>query len=118
MKELICIVCPKGCHLKIDVENDYKVTGNGCPRGAEYGKKELTHPTRTITSTVKVSHAQQPRVSVKTSKDVAKELVWDIMKCLDHVDVEAPVHRGDVVIHNVCDSGADIVITKDLDKIK
>lgn len=44
MRELICITCPKGCHLKVDEENDYKVTGNGCPRGAIYGKKECTHP--------------------------------------------------------------------------
>ena len=34
MRELICITCPKGCYLKVDEENDYKVTGNGCPRGA------------------------------------------------------------------------------------
>ena len=38
MKELICIVCPKGCHLKVDENNDYKVSGNACERGAEYGK--------------------------------------------------------------------------------
>ena len=46
MKELICIVCPKGCHLKVDEENGCAVTGNGCPRGAEYGKNELLHPAR------------------------------------------------------------------------
>ena len=46
MKELICIVCPKGCHLRVDEAQDYRVTGNGCPRGEEYGKMELTHPTR------------------------------------------------------------------------
>ena len=33
MKELICIVCPKGCHLRVDEDNGYAVTGNGCPRG-------------------------------------------------------------------------------------
>ena len=32
-KELICISCPKGCHLKVDEEAN-KVTGNGCPRGS------------------------------------------------------------------------------------
>ena len=42
MKELICIKCPKGCHLHVDDENGYAVTGNSCERGAEYGKKELT----------------------------------------------------------------------------
>ena len=28
MKELICIVCPKGCYLRVDEENGYAVTGN------------------------------------------------------------------------------------------
>ena len=39
MKELICIVCPNGCYLRVDEEKDYLVTGNACPRGAEFGKR-------------------------------------------------------------------------------
>ena len=54
MTELICIVCPQGCHLKVDEENGYEVKGNSCPRGAEYGKKELVNPTRVITTTVAI----------------------------------------------------------------
>lgn len=53
MKELICIVCPKGCHLKVDEENGYAVTGNTCLKGEEYGKNELLNPMRVVTSTVK-----------------------------------------------------------------
>ena len=49
MKDLICIMCPKGCHLKVDEEHGYTVTGNRCPRGAEYGHNELKNPTRVIT---------------------------------------------------------------------
>ena len=52
MEKLICIACPIGCHLEIDVEDDYKVTGNQCKRGPIYAKKELTNPTRIVTSTV------------------------------------------------------------------
>lgn len=114
MKEFICIVCPKGCHLKIDEENDYHTSGNRCPRGAEYGRKELTHPTRVITSTIRINKAYQPRVSVKTSCDVPKELIWDIMKRLNEITVQAPVHRGDIVEKNICNSGADLLITKDI----
>ena len=40
MKELVCIVCPKGCRLSVDEENGFAVTGNSCPRGEEYGKRE------------------------------------------------------------------------------
>ena len=117
MKELICIVCPKGCHLKVDEDNDYKVTGNNCPRGAEYGKKELTHPMRVITSSIRIQGGTQARVSVKTSTDIPKEKIWDIMKRLDEVEVEAPVHRGDIIEKNICGTQANLVITKDVNKI-
>ena len=50
MTSIICITCPKGCRLSVDEENGYKVTGNGCPRGEIYGKNELQHPVRVITS--------------------------------------------------------------------
>ena len=42
MTELTCILCPKGCRLRVDEKNGYAVTGNQCPRGIEYGKTELT----------------------------------------------------------------------------
>ena len=52
MTELICIGCPRGCHLKVDEENGYQVTGNNCPIGAEYGKNELTNPTRSKAASI------------------------------------------------------------------
>ncbi|MGL5709777.1 MAG: DUF1667 domain-containing protein, partial [Cetobacterium sp.] len=55
MKEMICILCPMGCHLNIDIENNYKVTGNSCPKGEIYGKEELIAPKRVVTSIVRVS---------------------------------------------------------------
>lgn len=114
MTELICIVCPKGCHIKVDEDKNYEVSGNRCPRGSEYGRKELTHPTRTITSSIRIEGSLQSRVSVKTSQDVDKQLIWDIMRRLNELCVKAPVHRGDVVEKDICKSGADIVITKDI----
>ena len=57
MKELICITCPKGCHLKVD-EETFAVTGNSCPRGAVYGANELRNPVRVVTSTVIVEGPQ------------------------------------------------------------
>ena len=73
MKELICIVCPKGCHLQVDEQNDYQVFGNSCPRGAEYGKNELLHPTRVLTSIVKVTGGNHHCCSVKTNGGIPKE---------------------------------------------
>ena len=112
MKELICIVCPKGCHLKVDENNGYAVTGNGCPRGAEYGKAELTNPTRVVTSTVRIQGAALPRCPVKTNGVIPKGMIFEIMKALDGVKLTAPVTVGDVVIENVCGTGVNVVAAR------
>ena len=112
MTDLICIVCPKGCHLKVDEENGYKVTGNGCPRGAVYGEKELVNPTRVITSTVRVEAETARRVPVKTNGDIPKGKIYDIMDELTKVTAKAPVNVGDVVIKDVLGLGVDIVATE------
>ena len=112
MKELICIVCPKGCHLKVDENNDYAVTGNGCPRGAEYGKAELTNPTRVVTSTVCIVGASLPRCPVKTDGVIPKGMIFEIMSALDEVELTAPVTVGDVVIENVCGTGVNVVAAR------
>jgi CxxC motif-containing protein len=114
MKELICIVCPKGCHLTVDEENGYAVSGNRCPRGEEYGKNEVIAPKRTITSTVKVSGGLYPRLPVKTDKPIPKELIFEAMKLLDAVELTAPVKVGDVVIENVLGTGANFIASRNM----
>lgn len=62
VRELTCISCPLGCPLKVELDESGRVvsvTGNTCKRGEEYGKKEVTAPTRTVTSTVKVEGASR-----------------------------------------------------------
>ncbi len=114
MKELICIVCPKGCHLHVDEANDYKVTGNGCPRGAEYGRIELTHPTRVVTSTVRCAGGRYPRCPVKTDQPVPKEQIFEVMRALDQMELTAPVQVGQVVLSDVCRTGANVVATRSI----
>lgn len=59
MIELTCILCPKGCRLRVDENDGYKVIGNACPRGADYGREEALDPKRTITSTVRILFEKQ-----------------------------------------------------------
>lgn len=112
MKEVICIVCPKGCHLTVDENNDYAVTGYGCERGIAYGKKELVNPTRVITSTVKIKDAIYPRCPVKTSSDIPKGIIYDAMALLDNLEVSSPIYVGDVVVKDICGTGVDFVSTR------
>ena len=98
MTSIICITCPKGCRLSVDEENGYKVTGNGCPRGEIYGKNELQHPVRVITSTVRIEDAAVPRLPVKTDKPLPKEKMFECMHLLDGITAKSPVRIGDRLI--------------------
>lgn len=112
MRELVCIVCPKGCRLRVDEENDFAVTGNSCPRGAQYGREECTNPTRVVTSTVAVSGGVHPRCPVKTSAPIPKSKMFDVMAALDGLVIPAPVALGQVIVPDVCGTGVDIVATR------
>ena len=111
MKELICITCPKGCHLKVD-EETFAVTGNSCPRGAVYGENELRNPLRVVTSTVVLEGAKARRLPVKTDRPIPKGRMFDLMKALDAVRAKAPVRVGDILLANVVGTDANVVATK------
>lgn len=113
MKEFTCIVCPRGCSLRID--DDKNVTGNTCPRGKEYAINEVTNPKRTITTTIRVSNRLDTVVSVKTSQAIPKEMIFQIMEEINKTSVSAPTKIGQVVIKNVLGTAADVVITKNID---
>ena len=64
-----------------------------------------------VTSTVKVNNGEHPVVPCKTSKPVPKGLMFEIMEEINKVTVEAPVRMGEIIIENVCGTGADIIAT-------
>jgi CxxC motif-containing protein len=114
-KEFICINCPRGCHLTVD--ENLNVTGNFCPRGAAYGKQEATNPTRTVTSTVRIAHAELALCPVKTAQPIPKGKMFDIMASINKVSLAAPVHIGDVVIKDVCGTGVDVIATRNMERL-
>lgn len=114
--ELTCIGCPMGCPLVVEMENGAvsKVTGNTCPRGDAYGRKEVTNPTRIVTSTVRVEGGTLPVVSCKTRTDIPKGKIFDVVRALKTVTVPAPVAIGQVLVDNVADTGVEIIATKNV----
>ena len=115
-RNLTCIGCPMGCLMTVEMENGavISVSGNTCKRGDDYARKEVTHPTRIVTSSVRVTGGTIPMVSVKTAHDIPKEKIMDIMACIEHVTVAAPVKIGDVIVANAADTGVDMIATKDI----
>ena len=113
MKEMTCIVCPRGCHLVVD--DDMNVTGNFCPRGKAYAISELTHPVRMITSTVRVNNRENVVASVKTSEAIDKDKMFDVIKVINSLSISAPCRVGDVLVKNIFGTNVDIIITKNID---
>ena len=113
MKELTCIVCPRGCRLRVN--DNMEVSGNACPRGEKYAISELTNPTRIITSSIRVSNRPYTLVSVKTDKPIPKDKIFDVMKEIDKLSVEAPTRIGQIVKANILGFDSNIVITKNID---
>lgn len=114
MKELTCIICPRGCHLVVD--DELNVSGNSCPRGAVYAKQELTHPTRTLTTTVRIVSEKEVSLPVKSDKPLPKEKIFDAMALINKTSVKAPIKIGDVVIKNIFGLDVNIVATKDVSR--
>ena len=113
---LICIGCPLGCPLTVEMEGSEvkAVSGNTCPRGDAYARKDMTNPTRIVTSTVRVAGGRLAMVSVKTASDIPKGKIFDCVKALKDVEVKAPVKIGDVIVENVAGTGVNIIATKNV----
>lgn len=118
-RELVCIRCPIGCMITVTDEADgtLQVSGNTCPRGEEYARREVSNPTRTVTSTVRVKNGQQKVVSVKTREDIPKGKIMDCMNALKEVTLDAPVRIGDIALRDVAGTGVDIIVTKDVETL-
>lgn len=112
-RELTCVACPLGCTVTVEYNDSevISVTGNTCKRGEAYAKTEITNPTRSLTSTVKVNGGILPVVPVKSDKPVPKDKMFECMRVINSACVDAPVKIGQVIIENILDTGADIVAT-------
>lgn len=115
-KALICIGCPMGCMLQVEMEQGtvVSVSGNTCKRGESYARKEVTNPTRIVTSTVRALGGVLPVVSVKTKTDIPKEKIGECMRALKQITAQAPIHVGDVVVSDIAGTGVDVVATREL----
>ena len=111
--KLVCINCPRGCHLTVEKEGDQiRVEGNACPRGVTYATSEITNPLRTLTTTVPIRSDACQRLPVITSKPIPRDKQFEIIKALKDVEVKAPVHYGDVIVKDVLHLDSDIIASK------
>jgi len=118
--EMVCIVCPRGCVLSVSDGPEWGVTGNGCARGAVYGRSEAEAPVRTVTATCAAiagpgGFGENPRrVPVKTTAGVPKARVAELARTLLATGVRLPVRAGDTIIEDWEGTGVAVVATRDV----
>jgi len=112
-KGLICISCPQGCALQVEVvKEDIRVSGNACRRGITYARAEILDPRRTITTTVRVRGGVLPLVPVRSQGPIPKGKIVEALMELREVVVEAPVAMHQAITPSVAGTGIAVVATR------
>ncbi len=112
---MTCIVCPRGCELRIVNANDLtkiEIYNHLCKRGVDFAIGEKTNPMRTITATVKINNTSQRRLPVRTDGEIPKSKYMEIMEIINNLEVEGPIKREDIIIENILGTGKNIISTK------
>lgn len=118
-KKIICIGCPKGCHITIKHTGKTinEISDYNCKNGLEYAKNEFVEPKRIVTTTVKLMGGSLPFVSVKTKEAVKKEKIFDVMKVISKLEMTSPVKVGDIVKSDIAGTGVDLVCTRNVERV-
>lgn len=118
-KEFICIMCPQGCDIRVVLDGEIikSIEGNRCPKGRDYITGEITNPQRNIATSVLVEGGDSPLASVRLSRPIPKVMIFDVMKEIRNVKVPAPAAEGQKIIEDVLGTGADVIITRSVERI-
>jgi len=119
VKVIRCIVCPTGCAIQAIDDGKGNVTfeGHTCKRGLEYAEQEYYEPKRILTTTIRVENGFLPLIPVRTDTPILKDKLKDVLKEIAKIKVQPPIKMGDKLIENVLDLDANVVASRDLNKI-
>ena len=115
MQSVTCIECPKGCALSvvIDAGKVVEVTGNLCPKGYTYAVSEIENPLRILTSVVATKGLSLKMIPVRTDLPISKGAIFRVMQEIKKIQIEKPVHLGDIIVENCSGSGANLIVTRE-----
>jgi CxxC motif-containing protein len=120
VRTMTCVVCPKSCRIKVTVDTERReiisVEHAQCRRGVDWATEELTHPVRTLCSSIRVLHGSEPVTSIKTSRPVPREKMDELMELIRTITVEAPVSMGRVVCSKPLGLSCDLIVTRSVER--
>jgi len=115
-EKMICITCPMGCNLTVTKEGStlLSVDGNTCKRGLKFAEGELNDPRRMVATTVRVRGGIHPLVPVYTEKPFPKARIFELLREIRLLEIEAPVTMNQVVMKNALGEGIDVIASRDM----
>jgi CxxC motif-containing protein len=142
-KELTCIICPTSCKIIVSCKQVPQtnirdnlievalpevalveealpegalIEGALCSKGKKYAIKEINCPTRQLSTTLEVIGGEYKLVSIKSDRELPKELIMPVMRQLAQIKLKAPIDLGQPVVLNVLDSGVNMIATRAVSK--
>lgn len=112
--EVVCVVCPLGCHITLTGEDGQKAEGARCSKGIDYARQELRDPMRVLTTTVRVRGGTLPLLPVRSQEPVPLRKIAECMLALREVEAVAPIRMGQVILDNVAGTGVKVVASRSL----
>ena len=114
-KDLVCIVCPVGCRLKITgTIDDMTVTGESCKKGIAYAHEEMINPVRMVCTTVRITGGVHSVIPVKTDRAIADKFKLEVVKAVKDIVLASPVKMGDVIVSDLFGTGVNLVAERDM----
>ena len=103
-KELICINCPRGCRLSVEMDGQavLSVAGNAYRRGKTYALQGAVCSMRVLTANMKAAGCSRP-FSVRSAAPIPKARLLDCAAELRNHRPPLPIRAGDVILENILD---------------
>lgn len=118
IKELVCVNCPKGCKIKINLENNciQEITGYGCLNGKKYAVEELTCPMRVLTTTIRIKNAPYRVLPVMSDAAIPLNRIKDAMDEIKNIEVNAPVQMDQVIVSDFLGLHVNLIASRSMEE--
>jgi len=114
-KRIICIACPRGCSLTVSGSGDeLLIEGNQCRKGLDYGRQEVLQPLRMLTTTVKTTNPDSPRLPVRLSREIPREKLRESMRIINGFTAELDCSPGDILVTGILEGDVNLLATGEL----
>ena len=114
IKKMICIECPSGCVLDVDMDSKpIGVTGGKCPKGIKYAMSEIENPERVLTSSVLAEGLALKMVPVRTDRAIPKKDILRAMEEIKKIRLRNSIAAGDIVMKDLLGLGVNLIATRE-----